>query len=262
MRKVNPSAAPILILALTSQDAAAERDLRRRRQRDRAAHLPGRRRRRGHRQRRRAAGDPRPGQSGRRSPRWASAWRTCGSPSPTPTRSTPLGTFDGPDFARTIGTNDQLRTPRDYEHDRGQDRQRHGGAARRHRHDRAERAQQPLGRLVQRAAVGAADHHQAGRRQRHRDGRPHPRAAAGAQALDSGRHRDLDPVRPHHDDPRQRARHAAHAARHHRAGDAGGVPVPAPRWRRRSPPASPCRCRSPAPARRCGWSASRSTTSR
>ena len=31
------------------------------------------------------------------------------------------------------------------------------------------------------------------------------------------------------DHPRQRPRHAAHAARHHRAGDAGGVPVPAPR---------------------------------
>jgi hydrophobe/amphiphile efflux-1 (HAE1) family protein len=27
----------------------------------------------------------------------------------------PLGTFDGPDLARTIGTNDQLRSPRDYE---------------------------------------------------------------------------------------------------------------------------------------------------
>ena len=28
---------------------------------------------------------------------------------------TPLGTFDGPDFARTIGINDQLRSVRDYE---------------------------------------------------------------------------------------------------------------------------------------------------
>ncbi len=29
--------------------------------------------------------------------------------------ATPLGTFDGPDFARTIGTNDQLRTAREYD---------------------------------------------------------------------------------------------------------------------------------------------------
>ena len=142
--------------------------------------------------------------------------------------ASPLGTFDGPDLARTIGSNDQLRSPRRVPEHRGQGRQRHRGAARRHRLGRGGRAQQPLGGLVQPAAVGAARHHQAGRRQRHRHGRPHPRAAAGAQALDSGRHRDLGAVRPHPDDPRQRARHAAHAGRHHRAGDDGGVPVPAP----------------------------------
>ena len=37
-------------------------------------------------------------------------------------------------------------------------------------------------------------------------------------------------------------------ARSHRAGDAGGVRVPAARRADASPPASPCRCRSPAPA--------------
>ena len=45
------------------------------------------------------------------------------------------------------------------------------------------------------------------------------------------------------------ARHAAHAAGDHRAGDAGGIRVPAARRRRPSRPASPCRWRSPAPAR-------------
>ena len=65
IRKVNPSAAPILILALTSKTMLPSDDLRRRRQRHRAAHRPGRRRRRGDRQRRRAAGDARPGRSGR-----------------------------------------------------------------------------------------------------------------------------------------------------------------------------------------------------
>ena len=44
---------------------AGERALRRGRHRDRPAPVAGRRRRRGHRQRRRAAGDPRPRQSGR-----------------------------------------------------------------------------------------------------------------------------------------------------------------------------------------------------
>jgi multidrug efflux pump len=46
------------------EDDAAERDVRRRRHRDRAAHLAGRRRRRGHRQRRRAAGGAHRAQSG------------------------------------------------------------------------------------------------------------------------------------------------------------------------------------------------------
>ena len=58
-RKFNPAAAPIMILALTSKTMTGQRDLRRRRQRPRAAPVPGRRRRGGHRQRLRAAGDPR-----------------------------------------------------------------------------------------------------------------------------------------------------------------------------------------------------------
>ena len=70
-RKVNPAAAPILILALTSKTMLAS-DIY-----DVADSViaqrivPGRRRRRGHRQRRRAAGDPRARQSDALSPRWA-----------------------------------------------------------------------------------------------------------------------------------------------------------------------------------------------
>ena len=58
--------------------------------------------------------------------------------------------------------------------DRGQIRQRQRGAARRDRLGRRQRAQHPLGGLVQPAAVGAARRHQAGRRQRDRHRRPHP----------------------------------------------------------------------------------------
>ena len=61
----------------------------------------------------------------------------------------------------------------------GQDRRRHRGPPVEHRLDPRQRAQQPLRRLVQQGAVGPADHHQAGRRQRHRHRRPHLRAAAG-----------------------------------------------------------------------------------
>ena len=47
--------------------------------------------------------------------------------------------------------------------------------------------------------------------------------------LDSRRRRHRHPVRPHPDHPRQRVRHAAHAGDRDRAGDDGGVPVPAAR---------------------------------
>ena len=68
--------------------------------------------------------------------------------------------------------------------DRGAHRQRHGGAALGRRVRRGERAQQPLRRLVQRPALGAAGDHQAGEFQRHRDRRSDLRNAAGTQALD------------------------------------------------------------------------------
>ena len=65
----------------------------------------------------------------------------------------PLGTFDGDDRAVTIATNDQLRAASQYDAAGGPRRQRHRGAAFRHRLDRAGRAQQPLVRLVQPPAV-------------------------------------------------------------------------------------------------------------
>ena len=121
----------------------------------------------------------------------------------------PLGVLDGSDLSTTVGTNDQLRTAPDYKTRGGEDQQRQHRAPLRHRERRAEHAQQPFGGLVQPAALGAAHHHQAGRRERHRDGRQHPRADPRDQEVDSLRHRYLDPVRPDRDDPRQRRRHAA-----------------------------------------------------
>ena len=187
LRKVNPSASPVLILALTSKTHDAERALRRRPTPSRPAHLAGRRRRRGQRQRRRAAGDPRPGRSRSRSPPWASSWRTCAPPSPTPTRSSPLGTSTGRTRADAIGTNDQLR---DAARVRAASWSRPATArwsacrpspsieqGVRNSRSAAWFNRQPSVLLVD---------HQAGRRQRHRDRRPHPRAAAGAQALDAG----------------------------------------------------------------------------
>jgi hypothetical protein len=58
-RKINPSQAPIMILALTSKTRTAERDVRRRLDGAGAEGGAGHRRRRRHRRRRIAAGDPR-----------------------------------------------------------------------------------------------------------------------------------------------------------------------------------------------------------
>ena len=69
------------------QDHAGQRNLRRRRQRDRAALEPGRRRRRRQRGRLRAAGASACASIRRGSPPWACRWRTCARPSPIPTPS-------------------------------------------------------------------------------------------------------------------------------------------------------------------------------
>ena len=88
-----PAAAPVLILALTSTTLPASAHLRRGRHGDRAAHLAGRRRRRGHGQRRRAAGDPRAGRSGAARGDGHLRSTTSAPPSSTPTRQSPLGTL-------------------------------------------------------------------------------------------------------------------------------------------------------------------------
>ena len=231
------------------EDGPAERALRRRRHRDRRSGC------------RRSTASPRSastapssrrsasGSTRSRSPRWAWTWRTCAPPSPTPTRPGRSASSTAASARSPSAPTTSCARRRDYEPTRGAHRQRHGGAALRHRLDRAGRAQQPLRRLVQRPALGPAGDQEAGRLQRDRDRRPHLRAAARDQALDPGRHRDHGAVRPHPDHPRQRARHAAHAASRSSSGDAGGVRVPAARRGDASPPASRCRCRSPAPAR-------------
>ena len=177
-RKANPGGAPVLILALTSEDDAAERDLRCGRHRDRAAHLAGRRAS----PRSRSSGAEQPAirvqrRSGARSRRSGisledvrTAIANANAPEPD---SAP---FDGADAGRDDRhQRPAAPRPRIIAPHRRQDRQRQHRAAGRHRDGRAGHAQQPLGGLVQPPAGGAADHHQAGRRQRHRDGRQHPR---------------------------------------------------------------------------------------
>ena len=91
------------------------------------------------------------------------------------------------------------------------------------------RAQQPFVRLVQPAAVDPPGAHQIGRCQRDRDRRSRARDAARNQEVNSRGGRNPYPGGPHPDDPCQRVRHAAHAGDRDRAGDDGGVPVPAAR---------------------------------
>ena len=76
-RKVNPADAPILILALTSRDAAAGADLRRRQQRAGPEDRAGRGGGAGLRRRRAAAGGARAGRSRRCWPGWTCRSRTC-----------------------------------------------------------------------------------------------------------------------------------------------------------------------------------------
>ena len=195
------------------EDDPGERDLRCGRYGRGAAHHAGRRRRRRHGQRRRTAGHPRPRQSGahgrdrhlarrrahrdRQHQRAGTARRVqrrCQArrPSPPTTSYAPSPTINTSSSSpRTATSSSCPISPASC---------------------KATRNSQ-LRRLVQPAAGRAADRHQAGQRQRHRHGRPYPRAAAGDQTLDPGRHRHLGPVRPHRDHPRERARHAGDARR-------------------------------------------------
>ena len=253
-RKVNPAAAPVLILALTSKTipASAIYDAADTVVAQRILQVDGRGRCHG--QRRRTAGHPRPRQSGARRPRPASRSTTCAPRSSTPTRKARSASSTAMPGPRRSPPTTSCAPSRTIRHLVVKAKNGNIVQLRRHRQHRASDAQQPTRRLVQPAAGGAADRHQAGQRQRHRHGRPYPRAAARDQALDPGRHRHLGPVRPHRDHTGERARHAGDARRRIGAGDAGGVPVPAARRADASPPALPCRCRSPAPAPRCGWS--------
>ena len=92
--------------------------------------------------------------------------------------------------------------------------------------------------------AGRADHPlpPAGR-QHHRDGGPRPRAAAAAAGLHSAGHQHRRRGGPHHHHPRLGARRRVHPAALDRAGDPGGVPVPAQRLGHGHSRASPCRSR-------------------
>ena len=176
-RKANPSAAPILILALTSKtmqpsaiyDAADSVIAQRLSQVDGVADVT-------------VAGSEQPAIRVRVDPARLSAMGLSMEDVRTAITNAnaagPLGTFDGDKRAVTIGINDQLRDANEY--DPLVVKTVNGTVIRLSNIAtiRAERAQQPFGRLVQQGPVGPAHHHQAGQRQRHRHGRSHLRAAA------------------------------------------------------------------------------------
>ena len=185
-RKVNPSARPILILALTSNtlrgsqlyDAADSVIAQRLSQVDGVADVT-------------VAGSEQPAIRVRVDPTRLAAMGVSMEQVRTAIANSnavgPLGSFDGPERATTIGINNQLRKAGQY--DPVVVKTVNGTVIRlvQHRDHPPERAQQPLGRLVQPQALGAADHHQAGRRQRHRDRRPHLQGAARDPQMGAGR---------------------------------------------------------------------------
>ena len=231
-RKFNPAAAPVLILALTSKTRAAERDLRRRRHRRRAAHRAGRRRRRRDGERRRAAGRPRARQSRRARRRPASRSSEVRTAIAGANAQRPLGVIDGSDAGRdasapTISCAARRRLP-----DAGGEEQRTATSCGCPTSPRVEQSTRNSRSAAwfNTPAVGAAHHHQAGRRQRHRDGRPASRALIPEIKRWIPAGIDISILSDRTGTIRASvARHAAHARRHHRAGDAGRVRVPAPR---------------------------------
>ena len=231
-RKANPAAAPVLILALTSETVppsaiydAADTVVAQR-------IVAGRGRRRGDGERRRAAGDPRAGRSRR-------ALAAMG-----------LVARDGAhrDRRRQRARPDRrVRRRGQTQHDRApttscaapEDFGAHRGA----RPATARWCGSPTSR---RSSAGVRNTRSAGwfngaaGRAAHRSpSRPTPTSSRPSTASSAllpelrrwipAGHRDLRPDRPHRHHPRQRARHAVDARGHHRAGDAGGVRVPAPR---------------------------------
>ena len=183
-RKANPVGGAGVRAGADVEDAVDERDVRRRRYRDRAAHLAGSGRRRSHRQRRRPAGGADRAQPGRalerrdRDRRRAARDHQCQSAGP------------GRNLQRRPPERDALDQPADAHRGRipRHHHQEFGRQFRppvRRRRGRGFRPQQPLDRLVQQAAGGADPDHQAGRRQRHRHRRPGEGAAARTEAVDA-----------------------------------------------------------------------------
>ena len=110
----NPAAAPIMILALTSKTVPASAIY------DAADTGSSQRVRRstGSPRSRSTAPNSRPSAFASirsRTPRSGSRSTTCVPRSPTPTRTGPVGKFNGDERAMTIATNDQLRTVPDYD---------------------------------------------------------------------------------------------------------------------------------------------------
>ena len=219
--------------------------------RHRAAHLAGRRRGRGAGRRRRAAGHPRARQPDRARRRWGSASRTCAPPIANANALAPLGIIDGAE------QRDRHRDQRPAAHARGL--------------QAASSSRRPTA-----TSCGCRRRRRASSRARATRARPacstasRPSCSSSPSSADANVIETVDRIHallpelkrwiPAGIDisvlsdrttthPRQRARHAAHAGAVDRAGDAGGLRVPAAAARRPSPPASPCRCRWPAPAR-------------
>ena len=124
----------------------------------------------------------------------------------------PVGAVDGDKQAITIDTNTQLRDAKDYgaivlKTSNGNVVRLSSVASVEHGTRNTRSAA-----MFDKPAGGAADHQQAARRQRPRHRRPGESADPQPAALDPGGHRHPGADRPHHDDTRQRPRHAVHAA--------------------------------------------------
>jgi hypothetical protein len=116
----------------------------------------------------------------------------------------PLGVFDSDSVAWTIGTNTQMRDPREYRDIVVKSANGAvtllGSIATIEQSTRNSRSASWFNRRPAVLTVAKA-----GRRQRDRDGQPHSSPAAGTQALGAPRHSILGALGPHSDDPRQRA---------------------------------------------------------
>ena len=209
------------------QDPDHGRDLRRRRHRDRPAHRSGPGRGRRHRLWRRPARGARLPQSRRTVQRGDRDRRRAACARQRQSART------GRHLQRQPAERDACAQQADAHRGRvpqhhDQERRRQLRPALRRGRRRGLRPQQPLDRLVQQAAGGADPDHQAGRCQRDRDRRSREGADPRSEAMDSGGGRDIDPGRPHHHHPRQRAGHAVDAACDRSAGHDRSIRLLAP----------------------------------